>query len=78
MKLKEKELEQKRVEVEKIKKLQEEESELNFELWINKLPKNELEAIYKGSEYLKPHLLKIKTTDEYQRNRLKEYFIENV
>jgi len=72
------ELERKRVEVEQIKKLQEEAQELDFELWLNKLTKNELEAIYKNSDDLRGQLGKINIASKFQRPALKEYFIENV
>ena len=77
LKLKEKELEQKRVEVEQINKLQDEAQELDFELWVNKLPKSDLETIYKGHKDLKLYVSKINIKSILQRPALKEYFIEN-
>ena len=77
LKLKEEELDKKRVEVEQIKKLQEEALELDFELWVNKLTKNELEAIYKNSDDLRGQVAKMNINSKFQRPALKEYFIEN-
>ncbi|MBF0555703.1 MAG: hypothetical protein HQK96_14330 [Nitrospirae bacterium] len=77
VKLMQEELERKRVEVEQIKKLQEEAQELDFELWLNKLTKDELEAIYKSSDDLRGQVAKMNINSKFQRPALKEYFIEN-